>query len=84
MGPKFGNFELVAFEPFNGNNKCSTCSNNGGYHLPHDEDGNKALTRQNDERFTITELEVWEVTIPPEFNRSEYLRKMREIAERNK
>ena len=43
------------------------------------EDGNNALTAQKDEDFTITELEVWEVTLSPDFDEQQYLNKMEPI-----
>jgi hypothetical protein len=64
-GPLFsgkpGYNELAAFEPFNGENQCFSASNCSCYKIPL-EDGKNALTNKVDDRFTITELEVWGVT----------------------
>jgi hypothetical protein len=64
-GPLFGNEdsggELCAWEPFNGDRKCVSCANTPGYKIVI-EGGKNMLTNKYDGRFTITELEVWEVT----------------------
>jgi hypothetical protein len=64
-GPAFsgdGNwYELCAcYEPFNGDNKCESRANENGYLIPL-KDGKNMLTDKSDGRFTISELEVWEV-----------------------
>ncbi len=65
MGPCFGGngfSELSAWdEPFYGDRNCVTRQNNPGYQIPVDGAGTNMLTNNKDERFTITELEVWEV-----------------------
>ncbi len=59
-GPIFGNDELVAFEPFNGVNNCESYADKSVYDIP-EKDGKNMLTNKMSNRFTITELEVWEV-----------------------
>ena len=64
LGPCFigyGHHELVAFEPFNGENKCYSGANCPGYNIPLEGDKNM-LTNEEDGWFTISELEVWGVT----------------------
>jgi hypothetical protein len=51
--------------------------------IPLDEDGNNALTRLKGGKFTITELEVWEVQLSPDFNREGYLKRMDAIITNN-
>jgi hypothetical protein len=68
-GPYFGNGELAAEEPFNGDNKCYSYANRGGYNIGKDRESRSMLTNLKCEwqfigyesRFTISELEVWEV-----------------------
>jgi hypothetical protein len=65
-GPIFtadGNYtELGAGEPFNGDNRCCSYANHPGFGIGVDADGNNLLTKRKGEYFTITEIEVWEVT----------------------
>jgi hypothetical protein len=66
-GPYFtgadGTSELGAcYEPFNGEHKCFSRANCPGFGIPNDGTGNNLLTNKKDGSFTITELEVWEVT----------------------
>ena len=65
-GPCFrggGNNELSAWiEPFNGVNRCISYANFSGYAIPVDGAGTNMLTNKKDGAFTITELEVWQVT----------------------
>jgi hypothetical protein len=64
-GPRFGRdgyVELDAWEPFNGYGKCVSWANGSGYKIVI-EGGKNILTNNKDgDFFTITELEVWEVT----------------------
>jgi hypothetical protein len=64
LGPSFngGNgSELSAFKkPFNGDNNCYSSANFPGYKIPL-KDGKNMLTGSGDYKFTITELEVWQV-----------------------
>jgi hypothetical protein len=54
--------ELSAYnEPFNGVNNCISFAKGSGYDIPVDGAGTNMLTNKKDGRFTITELEVWEV-----------------------
>jgi hypothetical protein len=53
--------ELIAIEPFNGDGKCRSWANLSGYKIEY-EGGKNMLTNKEDGYFTITELEVWEVT----------------------
>ena len=66
MGPCFlgdNGSELAAWvEPFNGDGNCWSYANEPGYRIPVDGTGTNMLTNNKDDRFTITELEVWEVT----------------------
>ena len=54
--------ELSAFSPFNGNGKCISETNQRSYRIPVDGAGTNMLTNNKNGRFTITELEVWQVT----------------------
>ena len=63
-GPWFGNErggELCACEPFNGDGNCESYANKPGYKIVI-EGGKNMLTNKEDGYFTITELEVWQVT----------------------
>ena len=66
FGPCFsglGSSDLSAsFEPFNGYNNCRSWANKPGYDIPVDGAGTNMLTNKKDGYFTITELEVWQVT----------------------
>ena len=64
-GPYFsgGDSDLSAYsEPFNGDNKCLSNAKEPGYDIPVDGAGTNMLTNKENGRFTITELEVWEVS----------------------
>jgi hypothetical protein len=64
-GPVFyadGYWNLGAGEPFNGDNKCYSYAIQPGFSIGRDADGNNLLTNKKDGLFTITEIEVWEVT----------------------
>ncbi len=52
----------ASFEPFNGDRSCWSYANEPGYRIPVDGAGTNMLTNNKDYRFTITELEVWQVT----------------------
>ena len=61
-GPYFGINELSAFnEPFNGVGKCYSMANKACYGIPL-EGGKNMLTNQKDGSFTISVMEVWEIT----------------------
>jgi hypothetical protein len=66
LGPCFiggGNSELSAYnQPFNGDGNCWSYANLPGYRIPVDGGGTNMLTNNKDMKFTITELEVWEIT----------------------
>ncbi len=67
LGPCFtggdNGCELGAFgQPFNHYGYCYSYANKPGYRIPVDDAGTNMLTNIKDNRFTITELEVWEVT----------------------
>ncbi len=66
MGPCFsggGGSDLCAFlEPFNDEGHCRSYANKSGYLIPVDGPGTNILTKNKSEFFTITELEVWQVT----------------------
>ncbi len=49
-------------EPFNGEGNFISCSNKTIYEIPLNEAGLNMLTNKKDGNFTISELEVWEVT----------------------
>ena len=54
--------ELAAGDaPFNGDGSCYSRANKPGYRIPVDGAGTNMLTNNKDYKFTITELEVWEV-----------------------
>ena len=54
--------ELSAIdEPFNGEKNCKSTANKSGFGITFDESGKNMLTNMKDGRFTISELEVWEV-----------------------
>jgi hypothetical protein len=63
-GPCFSGsdgFELDVYnEPFNGDDKCVSYTNKPSYDIP-EIDGLNMLTNKENGRFTISELEVWEV-----------------------
>jgi hypothetical protein len=60
-GPNYGLNELGALnEPFNGNFNCSSTSYKQCYRIQ-TEDHKNMLTNTDVGKFTITELEVWEV-----------------------
>jgi hypothetical protein len=66
MGPSFsanyGN-ELSAYlSPFNGERHCRSYANNPTYEIGLNDDDINMLTNMKDGRFTICELEVWQVT----------------------
>jgi hypothetical protein len=65
-GPNFsrgGWSDLSAFfEPFNGENKCYSYAKQPAYGIPVNWWGTNMLTNKKDGEFTITELEVWQVT----------------------
>ena len=62
MGPCFTGGDLGAsIQPFNGDRSCYSCANKPGYRIPVDGAGTNMLTNNKDHRFTITELEVWQV-----------------------
>ena len=65
-GPCFsgnGNSQLDALnEPFNDDDNCHSYTNEPGYDIPLDAAGLNMLTNKEDGSFTISELEVWEVT----------------------
>ena len=48
-------------EPFNGDFKCRSSKNDFGYFIPVDSNGRNMLTNKEDDWFTITEIEVWEI-----------------------
>jgi hypothetical protein len=49
-------------EPFNGDRKCKSKANLPGYRIPVDDGGINMLTNKKNGEFTITEIEVWQVT----------------------
>jgi len=66
LGPFFAGFkgcELgIADSPFNRDRSCESFANKPGYGIPLDKDGTNMLTNLKENNFTISELEVWEVT----------------------
>jgi hypothetical protein len=54
--------ELSAYEPFNGEENCTSVANGSVYGITVDDTGRNMLTNQKNVGFTITEMEVWEVT----------------------
>ncbi len=55
--------ELSALdEPFNGDRNCYSSANSPGYRIPVDGAGTNMLTNNKDNWFTISELEVWQIT----------------------
>jgi hypothetical protein len=63
MGPSFKSStgeDLYAFEPFNREENCGSKTGGHGYNI-YAENGKNSLTNKKDGRFTITELEVWEI-----------------------
>jgi hypothetical protein len=62
-GPAFD--DLFAYdEPFNGDNKCVCLANGYTYRIGADSSGRNLLSLSADEYgyFTISELEVWQLT----------------------
>ncbi len=47
-------------EPYNGDGNCYSEANNDGFKIPL-EGGKNMLTDQEDVKFTVKEIEVWEV-----------------------
>ena len=65
MGPCFGaNCDALnaMYEPFNLERACKSASNDPGFANLVGDNGKNMLTNKEDGKFTITELEVWEVT----------------------
>ena len=65
MGPCFmegSGCELGVFEPFNGEDSCQSIAKLPGYQITVDINGVNMLTNKKNAKFTITELEVWQVT----------------------
>ena len=60
FGSDEGYVELSAVEPFNGDGKCWSSTNRPGYKIVI-EGGKNMLTNKEDGKFTISEIEVWEV-----------------------
>jgi hypothetical protein len=60
LGPCYGNGELCACEPFNGDGKCYSYANFANYKIK-EEGGKNMLTNKEGKNFTITELEVWSI-----------------------
>jgi hypothetical protein len=60
-GPYYGNRELAAYQPFNGDGNIVSWANEDTYKIPL-KDGKNTLTNKEGDYFTITELEVWGVT----------------------
>ena len=58
LGPCYGNGELAAYHPFNGDGNCRSWASRKTYEIPL-KDGKNTLTNKEDRWFTITELEVW-------------------------
>jgi hypothetical protein len=55
-------WELGAGEPLNGDKNCASRPNLPGFGIGRDADGNNLLTnKKEDENFTITEIEVWQI-----------------------
>ena len=50
----------MAYSPFNGQGNCCSYVGNSAYGIP-EEGGKNALTKQEGDWFTITELEVWSI-----------------------
>ena len=61
MGPYFGYDELLIGAPFNGEEKCTSNPNSAGFQIPVDAEGVNMLTNQKNNRFTISEFEVWQI-----------------------
>ena len=65
-GPCFGgqdDKELCAWvEPFNEDESCISIANGPAYGIPIDIDGLNMLTNKKDGKFSIAEIEIWEVT----------------------
>ena len=64
-GPSFRGeigFDLTALsEPFNDEENCKSSSIDSSFGIGRDDNGLNLLTRQKNDEFTITELEVWRV-----------------------
>jgi hypothetical protein len=63
-GPIFRNkecIELSAYEPFNSDGACISYAKSAGYKIKY-EGGINMLTNKENVKFTITELEVWQVS----------------------
>jgi hypothetical protein len=65
VGPSFDgeSSELSAWdEPINGEGMCSSWANKLGYGISLDNEGTNMLTNKKNGVFTISEIEVWEIT----------------------
>ncbi len=61
-GPYFGDNELIVCnELFDAGEECCSRTNGKNFGIP-EEDGKNMLTNLKNSSFSITELEVWEVT----------------------
>ena len=59
----YGDWELEANnEPFNGEGNFTSYAKREGYNIPLNETRLNMLTNKKDGKFTISELEVWELT----------------------
>ena len=54
--------ELGVESPFNEKDNCYSRGNQPGYKISVDQNGNNMLTNKKDGKFTITEIEVWQVS----------------------
>ena len=63
QGPCFGARDLVSFAPFNVENKFASFTKNT-YNIGVDKEGRNMLTGSKSERFTIIEMEVWQIMGP--------------------
>ena len=68
QGPCFGARDLVTFAPFNVENKFASFTKNT-YNIGVDKEGRNMLTASKSERFTITEMEVWQIMGPIPINK---------------
>jgi hypothetical protein len=64
-GPCFGYGELIARRSLNIDNRCYSLANLSGYNIGKDSESRSMLTNLKCDglvsRFTISELEVWEI-----------------------
>ncbi len=66
-GPTYGNGDLVVFSKFNEPNHLRSMAKEPVYNIPEINGKNLLTTRSNQQRSSISDLEIWQVTFTPEY-----------------